>query len=45
VNAAGTRSISRISKKLETPVGFSNGCAELTLKNPPPSPDNSLIAS
>jgi hypothetical protein len=30
---------------LEIAVGFSNGCAELVLTNPPPSPDISLIAS
>jgi hypothetical protein len=45
VNAAGISSINRISTKFEIPVGFSNGWAELALKNPPPSPDISLIAS
>jgi hypothetical protein len=45
VNAAGISSINRISTMLEIAVGFSNGCAELVLKNPPPSPDISLIAS
>ncbi len=34
-----------ISKKLENAVGFSNGKAELTLKNPPPLVPSSLIAS
>jgi hypothetical protein len=45
VNAAGISSINRISTKFEIAVGFSNGCAELVLKNPPPSPDINLIAS
>src|SRR5450755_826183 len=45
VIAAGISSISRASTTLARPVGFSNGCAELVLKNPPPSPDRSLIAS
>jgi hypothetical protein len=33
------------SKRFVSAVGFSNGCAELALKKPPPSPLNSLIAS
>ena len=37
--------ISSISKKLVSPVGFSNGKAELTLKKPPPLVPSSLIAS
>jgi hypothetical protein len=45
VKAAGTSSISSSSMKLVSPVGFSNGCAELVLKKPPPSPDSTLIAS
>ena len=38
-------STSSISKKLVNAVGFSNGCAELTLKKPPPLVPSSLIAS
>ncbi len=38
-------STASISTRLENPVGFSNGCAELTLKNPPPLVPSSLIAS
>src|SRR6476661_1566872 len=34
-----------ISKKLENGVGFSNGCALLALKNPPPLVPNSLMIS
>ena len=32
------------SKKFESGVGFSNGCAELTLKKPPPFVPSCLIA-
>ena len=32
-NGASTSAVRKVST-----VGFSNGCAELTLKNPPPSP-------
>jgi hypothetical protein len=38
VSAAPIRNISTISKRLVSAVGFSNGCAEFALKNPPPSP-------
>ena len=34
-----------ISTKFVKPVGFSNGCAELALKKPPPLVPSSLIAS
>src|SRR4029077_14438226 len=34
-----------ISKKLENGVGFSNGCALLALKNPPPLVPKSLMIS
>ena len=34
-----------ISTKFESQVGFSNGIAEFTLKNPPPLVPSSLIAS
>ncbi len=33
-----------ISRKLESGVGFSYGCAELTLKKPPPFVPSCLIA-
>ena len=45
VSAAPSRKISSISTRFVSAVGFSNGCAELALKKPPPSPLNSLIAS
>ena len=35
--------MNRVSTKLESGVGFSNGCAELALKNPPPFVPNCLI--
>ena len=38
-------STTSISKKFVNPVGFSNGCAELTLKKPPPLVPSFLIAS
>ena len=37
--------ISSIPKALENQLGFWYGCAELTLKNPPPLVPRSLIAS
>jgi len=36
VRAAGMRKMENISKKFERGVGFSNGCALLVLKKPPP---------
>ena len=45
VSAAGIARISSISTKLESHVGFSNGCAELTLKKPPPFVPSCLITS
>ena len=45
VSPAGISRISSISRKFESPVGFSNGSAELTLKKPPPLVPSSLIAS
>ncbi len=44
-SAAGMIRTASISTKLVNAVGFSNGCAELTLKNPPPLVPSSLIAS
>ncbi len=44
-SAAGITSTISISKKLVNAVGFSNGCAELVLKKPPPFVPSSLIAS
>ncbi len=38
-------STTNISNRFVNPVGFSNGCAELTLKKPPPLVPSSLIAS
>ena len=43
--ANGIASSSRISSKLVHGAGFSNGCAELALKKPPPLVPSSLIAS
>ncbi len=43
--ANGITRIRKISKMLVNAVGFSNGCAELTLKKPPPLVPSSLIAS
>ena len=37
--------MSTISKRFVQDVGFSNGCAEFVLKNPPPFVPSSLIAS
>ena len=36
--------IASISMKFDSGVGFSNGCAEFTLKNPPPFVPSCLIA-
>ena len=44
-SAAGIRKIASICTKLVSAVGFSNGCAELAPKNPPPLVPSSLIAS
>ena len=44
-SAAGISSTSSISKKFVNAVGFSNGCAELVLKKPPPLVPSILIAS
>ena len=43
--ATGINSIATISTTLVNGVGFSKGCALLTLKAPPPSPDINLIDS
>ena len=43
-SAAGISRIDSSSKKFDSGVGFSNGCAELTLKNPPPLVPSCLIA-
>ena len=43
--AAGIRKIDSIWTKFESGVGFSNGCAELALKKPPPLVPSILIAS
>jgi len=45
MQATGMSSIATISIRLVSGVGFSNGCALLALKKPPPSPDSSLIGS
>ena len=37
--------IASISRKLESGVAFSSGCAEFTLKNPPPFVPSCLIAT
>ncbi len=37
--------IATISRKFVSGVGFSNGCAELALKNPPPLLPSSLMIS
>ncbi len=44
-SAAGIRKIASICTKLVSAVGFSNGCAELALKKPPPLVPSILIAS
>ncbi len=38
-------STASISTRFVKPMGFSNGCAELVLKKPPPLVPSSLIAS
>src|SRR5450755_207396 len=45
MTATGMSSIKPISMALVSGPGFSNGCALLALKKPPPSPDMSLIGS
>ena len=45
VSAAGIARIDSISTKLVSGVGFSNGCAELALKKPPPLVPSSLMIS
>ena len=45
VRPAGIMKIATICRKLVHGVGFSNGCAELALKNPPPLVPSCLIAS
>ena len=43
--AAGSRAISTVSTRLVSGVGFSNGCAELALKKPPPLVPRCLMVS
>src|SRR6195952_116855 len=45
VSATGMSSRKKISRKSVRPVGFSNGCAELALRIPPPFVPSSLIDS
>ena len=45
IRAAGIIKTSSISKKFVNAVGFSNGCAELVLKKPPPFVPSSLMTS
>ena len=45
VSEAGMASIASISRKFVSPFGFSNGNAELTLKNPPPLVPSTLMIS
>ena len=45
VSAAGMSRMSSSSTKFESPVGFSNGIAELALKKPPPFVPSSLMTS
>ena len=45
VSPAGIRKIENISIRLTSGVGFSNGCALLALKKPPPLVPSILIAS
>ena len=45
VRQTGMTSSRKISSRLVSAVGFSNGCAELALKIPPPFVPSSLIAS
>ena len=44
VSADGIAKIANIDQKFDHGVGFSNGCAELTLKKPPPLVPSCLIA-
>ena len=44
-SAAGISRIASTSRKFDSGVGFSNGCAELTLKKPPPLVPSCLIAT
>ncbi len=44
-SAAGIARMASISRKFARGVGFSNGCAELALKKPPPLVPSSLIDS
>src|SRR6476661_6434797 len=44
VSAAAIHRIANVSMKLEIGVAFSNGCAEFTLKNPPPFVPSCLMA-
>ena len=45
VSAAPSAKIATICRKFATAVGFSNGCAALTLKKPPPLVPSILIAT
>ena len=45
VRPAGIRKIRNIERKLVAGVGFSNGCALLALKKPPPLVPSCLMAS
>jgi len=45
VKPAEIAKIATISRKFESGVGFSKGCALLTLKKPPPLVPNSLMIS
>ena len=44
-SAAGMRRIASTSRRLLKGVGFSSGCAELTLKKPPPLVPSCLMAT
>ncbi len=44
-SAAGMSRIASTSRKFDSGVGFSNGCAELTLKKPPPLVPSCLMAT
>jgi hypothetical protein len=45
VRLTGITSSRKISTRFDRALGFSNGCAELALKMPPPFVPNSLIVS
>ena len=45
MSPAGIAKISNIERKFVSGVGFSNGCAALALKKPPPLVPSCLIAS